>query len=330
LLQRSEEFDNAYWTKDGATITANNTISPDGNQSADLINYTGSNNRVFTSVTKAASALTYTLNAYVKINTLDVLRLNLDGGSTANRADAIFDLPTGTLTSTAVLGTFTNQSGSIVDVGNGWYRCTLTATTGTEVSIRAQFFGKISESVYLWGAQLEVGSFASTYIQTTDATATRNADVLTVTGASGVIGQESGWIYAEVDVRNISFTNFRGCFSIRSTDNSSQVYIGRSTTGRLLTRVVVGGSNIYSENDVAPESGICSVLIVYKSGGSFVYVNGVQVSTSTESISFGSSMSIIEVGNRLAEVRYFDDPIFRTAIGKTTLTEQQAIELTTI
>jgi hypothetical protein len=175
-LQFSEQLDNDYWTKDGATITANNTISPDGYQSADLINYTGGNNRVFRSLTKSASALTYTLSAYVKRNTLDALRLSLDGGSFSNRAEAIFNISTGTLTSTAVVGTFTNQSGSIVDVGNGWYRCTLTATTGTEATIRPHFFGTTSESVYIWGAQLEEGSYPTSYIPTLGTSVTRVAD----------------------------------------------------------------------------------------------------------------------------------------------------------
>jgi hypothetical protein len=328
-LQFSEQLDNAYWNKDGATITANNTISPDGYQSADLINYTGGNNRVFRLVTKAASALTYTLTAYVKRNTLDVLRLNLDGGSTANKADAIFDLSTGTLTSTSVLGTFTNQSGSILDVGNGWYRCRLTVTTGTEVSIRSQFFGTTSESAYIWGCQLELGAYASSYIPTLGASVTRVADAASKTGISSLIGQTEGTVFTELDVRIIVPTpSPRRPISLEAGTDVNSLIINFATTGAI--QIVLGGVARETGLNVSSTNGVVKIAIAYSASGFVTFVNGILRDTYTGAWTQPTWSSIGVGGSVNTATREFGDRIAQALLFKTRLDNATLQSLTTL
>lgn len=190
LALRSEEFNDATWTKAAASITANSIAAPDGTLTADRVieNTLFDSHGLLQSVTKAASAITYTFSVFVKGGLNRNVRIELDGGSGANRASTTIDLTNGTASVPGTVGTFTAASAEIVSLGNSWYRCALTVTTGTETTIRAivwalsgttqAYTGDGASGLYLWGAQLEVGASSSSYIKTEGMAVTRSADLL--------------------------------------------------------------------------------------------------------------------------------------------------------
>jgi hypothetical protein len=124
---------------------------------------------------------------------------------TGGGASVFFDLTNGTISAS------TSATGTIQALPNGWYRCTATATTaaspgtvfgriGSSLTGSAQTYeGNGDEAIYLWGAQLEVGSFPTSYIPTTDAAATRAADVASISGSnfSSWYRQDEGTVFAE-------------------------------------------------------------------------------------------------------------------------------------
>ena len=177
LLLRSEEFDNAGWGKDNATVTANAAVAPDGTTTADnlveaadvgLAHYTEQQ------VTKVASSITYTASIFVKrASGTRNLQLRVDTGSFTNSVICAFDLGAVTANLVSSAGTFTSVSTSITALSNGWYRCVSVVTTGSETTVRARanllngtsqgYDGDGTSGLYLWGAQLELGSTATTY-----------------------------------------------------------------------------------------------------------------------------------------------------------------------
>lgn len=180
LCLQSQTFDNAGWTKGGATVSANSVTAPDGMLTADTLTEDTStgDHRTFQLITLTAAAHTFTV--YLKPNGRSLVTLTFAG-----IADVTFDISAGTVTST-VLGT-----GEIAAATNGWYRCVL-KFTGTATSYNAQirlvstgtttsYTGNGTSGVYVWGAQLEAASFPSSYIPTTTASVTRASDVLTYT-----------------------------------------------------------------------------------------------------------------------------------------------------
>lgn len=177
LLTYSEQFDNAAWAKTNATVTANAGTAPDGTTTADKIVGSLSANaarEVSQAISKSASAISYTASAYLKASDTNFAVLSVfDGGSVFNRQ--WFDLQNGTAGATAVGGGgFTSVSASIVSVGDGWWRCSVSFTSNTTTSISAFFAATTANAIlapangvaagaFIWGAQLETGSTATAY-----------------------------------------------------------------------------------------------------------------------------------------------------------------------
>ena len=186
LVLYSEQFDNATWVKDFSSVTANTTTSPDGTTNADT--YTGNggaNVKFIYQANSVTSGTTYSISVYAKKNTNNFLQINTATTPFGVNAWANFNLDSG------VVGTVgSSATASIQNVGNGWYRCVITApavATGayasalftlitSATSVRAEF-NTLSTSVFLWGAQLEQGSTATDYIPTTTSARTTFAGI---------------------------------------------------------------------------------------------------------------------------------------------------------
>jgi hypothetical protein len=301
LVLRSEEFDNASWSKTDITVTTGSTsafTAPDGTTNADLFTSTASAvSFLAQTITIASGAATFSV--FAKAGNHGIFRIG--NVSSAARA-AWFDLNAG-----AVIGTVNGGTASIQNYGSGWYRCIFTASS--VVSGGSTFIIAISDAangtasvsgatMYAWGAQLETGSIATTYIPTTSGTASRNADVISASGAlvSGLIGQTEGVLYCEFTLSSIS-----DVIVVPNAYNSAQNYVGilHNGTNSLVLRIRYrsGGSNLnINFTQVATIGTTYKVAIGYKSGDSAAFVNGVQVgSTDTTAFAFENPLTLIEI-----------------------------------
>lgn len=175
LLTYSEQFDNAAWTKTRSSITANTAVAPDGTSTADkLVEDTSVTLSHAASAAVTALTATYVFSCYLKSSGRTIGVLTYDSLS------AWFNLANGTV------GTVdAGLTASITDAGNGWYRCAIVrATTAGSKSVivytattdgQLQYTGNGVDGILVWGAQLELGSTASTYQRVV--TATNYADV---------------------------------------------------------------------------------------------------------------------------------------------------------
>lgn len=188
LCLRSETL-NTLWSPNSCTVAVDQIASPDGNVTADKITANVGSTAHDLNQTFTGTAAQYTLSVFAKAGTANFLGLSVAGG--ASTAGAFFNLSTG-----AVATVSSDSSATIQAYGNGWYRCKLvrTLTAGSTLILLTShsadgqaltYTALGTESIYAWGAQIELGSSASSYIQTAAATVTRAAD--TVAATTGLV-----------------------------------------------------------------------------------------------------------------------------------------------
>lgn len=175
LLERTEEFDNSYWIKSNSSINANATIAPDGISSADkFIEDNINSNKVINSPQNlnVSNGTYYTVSLYIKsAERFNILLRFTDGIS--NLMQYLFNLNTNTYS--LVASQFTNLSASIQDANNGFKLITISgvapaSTTSGNFYIRLAdnsgnltYTGDGTSGLYIWGAQLTLGSKPRSY-----------------------------------------------------------------------------------------------------------------------------------------------------------------------
>lgn len=280
-LSYSEQFDNAGWTKADVTVTANAITSPDGTQNADKIveNTANSAHGIYQSATITSGA-SWTWSGFFKAGGRTRFRLYAQSALTPY---VEFNLSNGTIIST--IGSVT---GSIESMGNDWYRCiATTTTTGTngyfniaiaDASGNVSYTGDGTSGIFIWGAQVEASSYATSYIPTTSSSATRVADECRKSSISSLIGQTEGVLFADVNLTT------RQSFTYISISNggSSANYIGIYFRAAAIEMEVVNGGVLQGNVQYSNTStGRFKIAIGYKQNDFVLYVNGTQIGTDT-------------------------------------------------
>lgn len=283
LLTYSEQFSDASWTKSQATITANSTTAPDGTTTADSIIENNLSGLHY--ISKAAgTAGTYALSLYVKADTRNWVYLTLFDG-VVNRG-AYFNVSSGT-----VGDIDTGATASIQSVGNGWYRCIVTATSTFAFTASLQlatanatrnYTGNGTSGLYLWGFQMEAGAYPTTYIPTTSATATRVADSFSRNNiyTNGLISASGGTWFVELR-NNISYVRdgiFRLGIGNTTALTTDSLYIsgGFNTRNGIYKTVSASSSLLYNTT-----TDTTKIAIKWNGTTADVFANGTKVVSAT-------------------------------------------------
>jgi hypothetical protein len=295
LLVRSEEFDNASWSKVLATVTANQTTAPDGTSNADKLigNATLDGHYVQQNISGATSGISYTSAVFAKASELTRFELLHAVGSTLYAQG--YDLSNGTLLTRVTAGTTAATGGFIQAVGNGWYRCGITQTSdGTTGAVRLTLrsgnsvaFDATSQGAFFWGAQLEVGAFATSYIPTTTAAATRSADVASITGAnfSSWYRQDEGTIYYDGTVSQ-GLAVFPWFYNITDGTINNSIGVYQYTNG-IYGGITAGGTSFTPDPSVlfSPVSGAAAKhALAVKTSDTRASYNGTLSSAQTSTV----------------------------------------------
>jgi hypothetical protein len=294
----------------GLTITTGSTdfLAPDGTN-ASITKYVGgaaSGSTQFAFYTgfspTISAAGSYTFSLFVKAGTTNPLNFCALGFTAYTGASgtsiSYFNLASGTALTTGA---------SIQNYGNGWYRiiaAPYTIASGDLVGNLVFYLaegnnditwlasGALNLTAYTWGAQLEAGSVATSYIPTTTAPITRNADVISLSGAvSGCIGQTEGTIYAEFEYR--TDTSTRRILTLSDGNQTNRVML-IFAAGSVFVQI-----NAQSINIGTPVVGYNKAAFGYiqngVSGTLTASLNGAAVVSGT-SAAYPASLNTINVG----------------------------------
>jgi len=342
LITQSESFSNSYWAKARLTATSNSVISPDGTLNASKIFGDGSNSWKY--INRNGFSLInqnyYTFSVFAKADTLNYVQLILSGATAENYQN--FDLLNG------VIGSGSNVFDAKIETFvNGWYKCSMTvlatstATTDLFIDLadsstmsRAGSF-LTSGGIYIYGAQLEQGSYPTSYIPTSGSAVTRLADSCSQTVPDGVIGQTEGTMYAEYYF-DATIDNSGGSdrdivsISANSSNIIKIVHYGNGSGSAYKSVYLysyVGSSNVVTIISGQYSSGLMKVAAAYKNNDYVLYVNGIQIGTDT---SAGvPTCSQFKLGKYGSEIKT-PTPINETKLYNTRLSNSELQALTTI
>jgi hypothetical protein len=351
IMAQSETLSvNANWLQIAVLTTGGVIASPDGLVSGSLLVATSASGTQHSINRSTATALTsgavYTLSCFFKAHGTNNFAQLVIGGIAFSSVNPFANF---SLTGSGSVTTGTYSSAFIQNYGNGWYRCGFTVTAAANgtpncaicpilsgTTGRADnFTGDGVNGVYAWGFQVDTGPVATSYIPTTSAAVTRNADVINLTGAvSGCIGQTEGTIYAEIVAQPHNNTSFPAILQVDDdSDNQRFAIFYVQPSGGIRVRFNASGvnTNLDSTNPATLVVGqTYKIAAAFGFNGSqALYINGVfQVSGSVTAGPFTATLNRVMLGNRVGIISPF--LIRSAALYTTRLSNAELAALTTL
>ena len=289
LVPESEDF--SAWTSSNSTLANSTTVvNPSGESSSGLFSVTSGSSNKFSYISVTTTSNLHSYSIFVKYS--DVQFIQLAGGG--NTSYANFDVQNG------VLGN-TNANSSIESFGNGWYKCIMTSTSSETFSntavviIDALTSARLSStsevgSVYIWGAQLEVGSYPTSYIPTSGSTVTRNQDIFSRDGIGSLINSTEGVLFVEMAA--LSNDSTRRSISLSDGTNTNRVVLRYdNASNRVQGFIQVGGATNGNINDNSYTiTNFLKIAYKWKAGDFALWINGTEVGITADATSFGAGV----------------------------------------
>ena len=220
-----------------------------------------------------------------------------------------------------------NNTQKIETFDNNWYRVSFTFTASSSVALRlyigesdnnTNYQGDGTSGIYIWGAQLEQGSYATSYIPTSGSTVQRADETANGSGNSEVFSDSEGVLFAEVS--KDKGTQYSLISLQKSSVSNTYAYIGYLNNNTTIRgQIKVGGTTVLDEEiEMSDTSIVAKILIKYKSGDYSMWVNGFQIGSSTNSTIFSDGdLNEIEFGynnnssfrfyGKTKEIAYYDE-----------------------
>ena len=262
------------WYNPNSTTDVRDVVGPDGlANSATTLTNTGAGNQFlywpFTGPTGDQ-----TLSVFLKKGTSATVTLAVENGGMANSVRTTFTFATETAVAATGGTGYTNETATVQNAGNGWYRVSLSfnATTAAQsLRIYAGDFISVvdTETTLIYGAQLEQGSFPTSYIPTSGSQSTRSPDIASIPVSAFGYNQTAGTVVVEYQAQE--FTN-ETVWSLSDGTTSNRIQHTRLPTTYDL--FVMYGGNIQALIRPNPTGSHSKVSTAFKDDSFSIAVGG--------------------------------------------------------
>ena len=338
LQIRSEEFDNASWLKTNITVTANDTISPDGTENADKLQRTSTAaSYIYNAITIGYGAKTYTNSIFVKKGEGSFLAIRARGSG--SWVDLRFNFSTKQIISYTETSTFTAISSKVEEFNNGWFRIYFTYTTDGYNSITHSYSPRFTEgdiddtdtnniaNCFIWGSQVEHQLYGSSYIKTEASTVSRALDICKNGGDAELFDIKEGTFFIDVTPFKAG-TNHRITLS-NNTTNEEIIFYFLSNNTSVTVISEHSGSTQFSHSENITFDTKNKLAFTFKNNEFKLYVNGNLVYTDTSG-NIPTGLNSLHFAGNNGGFDYFQGKVHDTRVYNRILTETEAKELTTI
>jgi len=345
LITESSDLSSSEWNKSFITVTSNNINSLDGTQNADLLLETINSGRHIFWDNKSASSGNYTVSIFLKKQNNRYVFFQNGVDNATVRYGIIYDFDGQVVTDTNSLGSPTNASYKVEQHINGWVRLSITQThTSGDVyligggsdaaipnyngSIEPVYTGNTSNGFYAWAAQLESGSFTTSYIPTSGSTVTRNQDQFTRDGIGSLINSTEGVLFVEMAV--LSDDSTLKSITLSDGTGGNRVIINYSNASNRLTADVRVGAvgQAFMQTFSYTITNFLKIALKYKENDFALWVNGTEVATDTSGVTFSANtLNRLGLDNGASGELLFGK-VKQLQVYKTALTDEQLIQLT--
>ena len=319
----SEYFNGTDWILQDATITTNVAISPEGVQNASLYTSASDLYDFARQNISFVSGTTYTYSVFAKAGTSSEIVLGYSNSVFGNGTSAVFNLSDGTYTKGSA-----NPPVTMEDYGNGWWRCSVTATATITATRSTGFSSAASGAVttlYLYGAQMEASaSYPTSYIPTYGTSASRADDDMETGTLPAISGGEVSF-FLDIDGAYDPNTNSTGANFQWYFTSGHWVAWNNNTSSDHRIRVTDSGGNEYFTLP-ANRTERCKVVVLLSSTNVKVISNGVIVGSRTISADWSTTNGLFTAITDSVGVV----PIKQCLLFPTRLTDAECIALTTI
>ena len=295
LIPYSEDFSNSGWTKNNTTVIGG-FKSPDGNLNAYKITDNSNINKhgIYDLDVLPQDSNIYTRSVFVKKGTARYVVLSARHLPTSSGTSWIYDFD---INNWILIGS-TGVGQSIEDYGNGWIRLSIShisdsnfnndfsvgISTGSTISDTT--YSGIGDTLYVYGAQIELGNLSS-YIPTQGSASTRVAETASGSGNSEVFSDSQGVLFANIAANADDGTKRR--ISINNGSSSQFIQLEyRPTSNTIQVGVYNGSSQGYFTELISDVTLYNKIAYLYQQNNFKLYVSGFQVG---ETITIGTTFS---------------------------------------